>query len=528
MTIVKGEYRKDNIHIRRALISVYNKEGVVELAKALVKNGVEIISTGGSAQVLNAAGIEIRAIESITQNPEAFSGRMKSISFQVASGILFRRFDQEDLEQAKTLNIEPIDLVVCNLYPFEDVLEKGGSFEELVENIDIGGPNMLRAAAKNMEGVCALSDPLDYQIFLREFLESGQVSFELRKMMALKTFKRSALYDGIISQALGQLENIPGALLLDREAAQELRYGENPHQSGSLCVEGRGVASARILQGKAMSFNNFVDADAAYSTLNDLDSTKSVAHPFACVVIKHANPCGAALGDSLLDSLTLAWNGDPVSSFGSIICFNHSVDEKVAHWLKDKFVEVIMAPEFSSAALGIFGEKKNLRIAQVELGHVPQIRYKNISGGTLFQQSDQVVEQEYSNVTKASFPENSEELINFGVVVTKHLKSNAIALVKKFDHGMALVGAGMGNPNRLVSTEQAISKARENGIEDFSELILLSDAFFPFADNVELADRHGIKKIIQPGGSIRDAEVIQACDRFGMAMALTGIRHFSH
>lgn len=535
-----------NYPLKKALLSVTNKENIVDLANVLIEFGVEIISSGGTGKVLSDNGISFTPIEMFTGNPEAFGGRMKTLSFQVGSALLFKRDSEDDVKQAKDLNIDAIDLVVCNLYPFEEIYQKGErDLDRLVEYIDIGGPCMLRAAAKNFNAVCTLTDPSDYAEFSNHVkLLKGSTDLNFRKKMAIKTFNYSSHYESFIARAL--LESVPSSNNeiqsnndfqlneFDKTKAKPLRYGENPHQQAWVIpqMSGKnGLAQAKPLQGKELSYNNFLDADAALRSNRDISRAVKGQFENVVTIIKHSNPCGAAAGMNALETLAEAWSGDPISSFGSIICFNHEVSAEQANWLNDKFVEVLLAPKFSFEAKEIFAKKKNLRIFTIDTQNYDQHEkmMRSIDGGVLVQEEDTLLENEFQNVTKLKMDEETiKNIVPFGLMVTKHFKSNAISLVGKSTNGVKLYGAGMGNPNRLVSLEQAAAKVRENGLNDFSELVLISDAFFPFADNIEMANSYGVKMIVEPGGSIKDNDVISACDEFAMKMVFTGKRHFRH
>lgn len=521
--------------LKRALISVSDKSGIGPLASILHSNGIEIISTGGTGNCLKDLGIPFITIEQITGNPEAFGGRMKTISFNVASGLLFRRDNSDDLKEAKQLGIIPIDLVVCNLYPFAEAVKKGADWNELIENIDIGGPTMIRAAAKNMDSVMVCTDPAQYAQMI-EILEQKKGDFDQKtcREFALEAFRHTANYDAVISAEFEKrLQTTPVTISLSPVSAKKLRYGENPHQNAWVYPDGTasGIASATPLQGKELSYNNLLDSDVALRANYDLEKISSPGTDFAVSLVKHLNPCGLALASTQREALELAWSGDPVSSFGSIICFNHQVDEVSAEFFSDKFIEVIIAPGFSKNAQTIFSKKKSLRLLALPI-KLPEneMVVRSVSGGHLVQAEDAVLDQEFQNATGELFSNEALQLAKFGVIAAKHARSNAIVLVHQTGPDMFIAGAGMGNPNRLISTKQAVEKARENGFteDDFAKMILVSDAFFPFADNIELANEAGIKKIVQPGGSIRDNEVTLACKRHGISMVFTGRRHFRH
>lgn len=516
-----------HVQCKRALVSVSDKSNLSVLVPFFQKNNIEVVSSGGTAKALQALGLTVTPIQEVTGNPEAFGGRMKTLSFQVSSALLFRRGLEADELQAQELSIIPIDLVICNLYPFKEVLKKGGSLDDLVENIDIGGPTMIRAGAKNFASVCTIVDPADYETLVSE-ANNGQISLEFRQKMALKAFAHTADYDALIAKTLE--ERITGQsarIIVDTNEGRTLRYGENPHQEAVIYSDGSdGLAGAVPLQGRALSYNNMLDADAAYRSCLDLN--QAVPNQHSVTVIKHLNPCGAAVADSQLKALEAAWSGDPISAFGSIICFNQPVTKDTAWFFKGKFIEVIIAPDFSEEALWFFSKKKNVRLLKLSMESVPEGNtLRSIDGGFLVQNEDTGLDSKFEKASKVK-PTAKESLLRFGTMVTKHLKSNAISLVKETDGVFHLIGAGMGNPNRIVSTEQAVAKARANGHEDLADAVLVSDAFFPFRDNVDLANESGIKTIVQPGGSIRDPEVLEACDEHGIAMIFTGRRHFRH
>lgn len=520
------------VPIKRALLSVSDKTGLDVLAKSLYQNGVEIISSGGTGRFLQERGIPFIPIEQVTGNPEAFAGRMKTLSFQVSSALLFRRDSDEDQKQAQDLNIRPIDLIVCNLYPFQEAALNKASLDELVENIDIGGPTMIRAAAKNFNHVMVCTEPAQYREFLDHFEESkGQTSRELREAFALEAFRHTAAYDGMIATVLEQRWHAAKpSFSLPAQKSTELRYGENPHQKAWVYPDAlnHGLAHIMPLQGKPMSYNNLLDADAAWRSCNDIAASAKAGEAIVSI-IKHTNPCGLAMAKNPTEALKLAWAGDPISSFGSIICCNQEVDEDFADWLSSRFVEVVIAPSFSSKALEIFSTKKNLRLVPYAMSkEKPSYAVRSISGGWLVQEEDIGKDLEFQNMTKREFGSNLKELAQFGTTAGKHLKSNAIVLVRKTEEGVSIIGAGMGNPNRLVSLEQAVQKAKENGVDDLSDVLMISDAFFPFADSIEVAHKFGIQNIVQPGGSIKDKEVIAACDELNISMVFTGRRHFRH
>ncbi|MBI1216681.1 MAG: bifunctional phosphoribosylaminoimidazolecarboxamide formyltransferase/IMP cyclohydrolase [Alphaproteobacteria bacterium] len=522
------------VKVARALVSVSDKSGLNELAEKLQSLGVEIISSGGTGKYLQECGIAYTPIEKVTGNPECFGGRMKTLSFQVSSALLFRRGHEQDEAQAKELGIAPIDLVVCNLYPFEAVARKSGDWAEIVENIDIGGPTMIRAAAKNYAAVGVVTDPSQYGAVIRDLNETGgHLRAALRESLCLDAFRHTACYDGLIAARMeDEWKAERRSIVIAGDGGKELRYGENPHQKSWVCADPfhPGLAGAEPLQGKALSYNNLLDADAAWRSCGDVAALGQADFPAAVSVIKHLSPCGLALAKTPLEALKLAWAGDPVSSFGGILCFNAEVDTDVAAWLEDKFVEVIVAPGYSAAAQEIFSGKKNLRLIALPTytGQDKAMMVRSISGGWVVQQEDEGADAEFNAVTGTGFPPEKSGLARFGVMACKHLKSNAIGLFKAEDKGYSMVGAGMGNPNRLVSMKQAVEKAHENGHADLSDVVLVSDAFFPFPDNIVIAAGAGIRYIVQPGGSIKDKDVISACNDADIAMSFTGRRHFRH
>lgn len=535
------------IPIKRALISVSDKAGVVELAQSLADAGCEIISTGGTQRKLEEAGIATTEISTVTGNPEAFGGRMKTISFNIESALLFDRV--KDAEEAAALNIEPIDLVVCNLYPFQEVLKKGADFETLIENIDIGGPTMIRAAAKNFKYVATVTQPSDYTELMAQLKSNkGALTYDFRKKLMTKAFNHTADYDALIATTMDKEIGV-NSLRLGFEEGIDLRYGENSHQAARFYKEknsDNSLYDLNVLHGKALSFNNILDINGA------IEAIKESTRP-ACSVIKHSNPCGLSEGDNQAKLLELAWAGDPISAFGSIIAFNQKVTFETVQFFdlkhedrsKRKFVEVVIAPKFTPEALAYLQQHKNLRIIEFNPARLTggiDLRYLN--GSLLAQDTDSQLHSKLDVVTANPVDMTVEQpLIEFGLRAIKTIKSNSIAIVR-FRNGYAqLLGMGAGQPNRLIATKLSIEKSRENlrneytgAEEDFEAYVakelanawLISDAFFPFADNVELAAKAGVRKIVQPGGSIRDKSVITTCDDLGVSMVFTGIRHFKH
>ena len=521
----------DQLIIKRAVISVSNKSGLDILGKALHAQGVKLISTGGSARFLQDHGIPTTKVEDVNKAPEAFDGRVKTLGFSLFGGILFDREKESHRQEARQHSIDSIDLVICNLYPFSEVRKKDNiSREELIENIDIGGVSLIRAASKNYRYVCVLSNPDDYGPFLEEFKKEGLITKRMREHLAVKGFTQTYHYDQIISltlsQTFGQKKSFE---FYSSDLGTSLRYGENPHQEAKLIPFREESPLGVQLHGKAMSYNNYLDSDVSVNIIADLDREEYFGGCHSVTIIKHGNPCGLCVSDDQLTSLKYAWQGDPVSCFGGILCFDKTVEEKTAEWISKKFVEIILAPSFSQEALTILKKKKHLRILETSTVNLDHIHVRSVNEGLLLQNRDHCEKLEnLKSVTEKEFDKNLLACVFFGIISCKFLKSNAISLVRKIPRGYQLIGAGMGNPNRLVSVEQAVAKARDNGIKDFQNVVAVSDAFFPFKDGIELFAQYGIMNIVQPGGSIRDEEVIKACNQFGMKMIFTGRRHFSH
>ncbi len=514
--------------ITRALISVSDKTGVVELASGLLALGVELVSTGGTAKLLRENALKVRDVSDLTGFPEMLDGRVKTLHPKVHGGLLAIRSNPQHQAQVKEHGIEPIDMVVVNLYPFEKTaLKPGVGLEELIENIDIGGPSMLRSAAKNFEDVTVVVDAADYPKVLGELQSNrGSISRETRAALARKAFATTAAYDGAISTALQKLAgaDFPDTLHLNYRKGMDLRYGENPHQKAVLyrspAAAGRGLAAAPQLQGKELSYNNLVDLEAAWRLVQEFEEP-------ATVLIKHTNPCGVATGATLAESYQRALEVDPVSAFGSVIAFNRAVNGPTAEELAKLFVEAVVAPGFEPAALERLALKKNLRLVDMSAtaGEDFGLQLKVIGGGLLVQTPDSLPAQPqlWKYVTERQpTPEEIEAMI-FAWRVVKHTKSNAIVFAQRG----VLVGVGAGQMSRVDSVKLGATKARElkHALEGS---VLASDAFFPFPDGVEEAARVGVTAIVQPGGSVRDNEVIAAANHHKIAMVLTGVRHFSH
>ena len=517
--------------ISRALVSVSDKTGVAEFAAGLAALGVEILSTGGTAKLLREKGLEIRDVSEVTGFPEMLDGRVKTLHPKVHGAILAVRSNLEHQTQAKAHGIEFIDLVAVNLYPFEETAAKPNArFEELIENIDIGGPSMIRSAAKNFGDVAVLVDTADYSVVLEELRRNGgSISRETRARLARKAFATTAAYDGAISATLQKLvsppeQPLPENLHLNFNKLMDLRYGENPHQKAALYIDpaagGRGLAAARQLQGKELSFNNLMDVEAAWRLAQEF------AEP-ATVIIKHTNPCGVASAGALVESYRRALSVDPVSAFGSVIAFNRRVDGATAEEMSKLFVEAVVAPAYDSAAIESLSKKKNLRLIDLSTtaGEDCGLQLKTVEGGLLVQTPDtlRTTPEQWKCVTERQPTEEDRRALAFAWRVVKHVKSNAIV----FARDGVLVGVGAGQMSRVDAVKLAAWKARELK-HSLEGTVVASDAFFPFPDGVEEAVRAGARAIVQPGGSVRDAEAIAAANRLNVAMLFTGVRHFRH
>ncbi len=534
--------------IKRALLSVSDKTGLVDFARKLADRGVEILSTGGTWKMLSDNGIPVVSVDSYTGHPEIMDGRVKTLHPRVHGGILAVRDNPEHVAAMQQNGIKPIDLVVVNLYPFQQTISKPNvTIEEAIENIDIGGPTMVRSAAKNHAYVSIVVDPADYEVIASELDKEGAVSFETRKRLAVKAYRHTADYDSGIDAYLSKVYLEEEILRLSYNYGDVLRYGENPHQSAVFYKDRKStepsLANARQLNGKELSYNNIVDGDAA------LDAVKELTSVPAAAIIKHTNPCGYATGETLAQALEAAWSGDPVSAFGSVIAVSRTVDLKAAQVLSGRFVEVLIAPSYSEDALEFLKQKSSalriLAVGDLNAGQKDQYTLKYVTGGILKQGRDNGLFQSWENVTKPDFPESKQKLAEFAYKACKHVKSNAIVLAQEYQGGLyRIIGIGAGQPNRVDALRKlAVTKARENlsseyaqankahpdgAFPEFSDFVMASDAFFPFADTVEEAFDAGIRYIVQPGGSKRDEEVIEACNKFGIAMVFTGMRHFRH
>lgn len=514
----------------KALISVSDKTGIVEFAKRLEKQGIEIISTGGTYKKLKEEGINVMEVSELTGFPECLDGRVKTLHPIVHAGILARRDKEEHRKQLEDLKIDTIDFVVVNLYPFkETILKDGVSLEECVENIDIGGPTMLRSAAKNYQDVTVITNPEDYEIVLKELEEKGSVSKDTKFRLMQAVFEHTANYDAMITNYIKEQrkdESLPEKLTLTYEKVQEMRYGENPHQKAALYKEiGKcegSLTTAKQLNGKELSFNNINDTNGALELLKEFDEPTVVA-------CKHGNPCGVGSSSDIYEAWQKAFNADKTSIFGGIVVVNEEVNVKMAKEMKEIFLEVIVAPSFETEALEILKKKKNVRILEL-----PSIRtkqketaydIKKINGGAIVQTIDAKLLDEYEVVTETKpTPEQMEDLL-FTWKIVKYVKSNGIAIGKEKQS----IGIGPGQVNRIWATKQAIEHSEELIKKGITEgAVLASDAFFPFSDCVEEAHKAGIKAIIQPGGSIKDQDSIDKCNEYGIAMVFTKMRHFRH
>lgn len=521
--------------INRALISVYDKTGIVEFAKALDKLDIEIISTGGTAKALKESGIRVINISDVTGYPEMLDGRVKTLHPKIHGGILAQREKKEHMEELEKHKIQPIDMVIVNLYPFEETVSRPQTtLEEAIEQIDIGGVALIRSSAKNFNDVAVVVNPAKYELIIKELPE---LTKETRLRLSIEAFKYTSLYDSIIHNYLYQLTKpstveFPTELTLNYAKVMNLRYGENPHQKAALYREilAKGLVTgeprpnlSRQVHGKELSFNNILDLD---STINLI---KEFFVP-ASVIVKHTNPCGVACGEDLLDAYTKALATDPQSSFGSIVALNDTVDERLAEELNKLFIEVLVAPGYAKGALNILKQKKNIRLLVL-----PELKtwrekgiaewrmekdIKKIVGGVLVQDRDIIDEPSYKIVTERKPTDSEWEGLRFAWKVVKHVKSNAIVIARDNE----TIGIGTGQMSRVDSVKIAIMKAHK----ELQDAVLSSDAFFPFKDNIEEAAKAGIKAIIQPGGSVKDEEVIASANEHGIAMVFTGVRHFRH
>ena len=513
---------------RLAVVSVFDKRGIDDFVKGLKKLGFKILSSGGTSRYLRERGIETVDISSVTNFPEMLDGRVKTLHPRIHAGILARRRFKEDMKTLEEHNISPIDIVVCNLYPFEETISRESvTLQEVIENIDIGGPTLVRAAAKNFEDVVIVVDPDRYKEILNEMEERGEVSKEKRTILAIEAFEHVARYDAVIANYLRQRligEKFPRNLTLSFELIQKTRYGENPHQEGAVyravpMIKEANVINSNKLQGKELSYNNILDADCAIDCIKEFDDP-------AAVIIKHATPCGIACADTILKAWEDAYETDTYSPFGGVVAFNREITPDLATALSKLFLEVIIAPSFSKGALEIFSKKKNLRL--LELPNLTSFRQQNelvfrsVGGGLLIQDKDikEITPDGWKVVTKKKPTEEDIESMVFAVKCVRHIRSNAVVFVK----GTKTVGIGGGQTARVDSSWIATHKGKER----IKNSIMASDAFFPFRDAVDVAAEAGVKVIVQPGGSVRDQEVIDAANEHGIVMVFTGQRYFRH
>lgn len=511
--------------MKRALVSVTDKTGIVEFCKGLESLGYEVISTGGTKKVLDEAGVKTIGISDVTGFPEILGGRVKTLHPNVHGGLLAVRDSKMHQDQLKENNIDYIDLVCVNLYAFRKTVEAGCAFEDAIENIDIGGPSMLRSAAKNHKYVTVVTDAADYDVVLNEIKEKGDTTYETRLRLAAKVFRTTAQYDSMISLYLTEQtgEENAESLTLNYNLKQSLRYGENPHQSAAL-YEGSytsySIVHAKQLQGKELSYNNIQDANACLNLLKEFDEPTAVG-------LKHMNPCGVASAETIVEAWDKAYNADSVSIYGGIVAFNRPVTVELAKDIRDKkvFLEIIMAPAYEEAALEILAKKANCRVMEVDMETPFKDKKQAVSvnGGLLYQDLDNDIwnEEDLKVVTKTQPSKEEYEDLLFAMKCCKHVKSNAILVAKN----KVTAGIGAGQMNRVGSAKIAMDWAKGQGI---TSMVLASDAFFPFDDTVRLAAEYGVTAIIQPGGSIRDEDSIKACDELGISMVTTGMRHFKH
>lgn len=510
--------------MKRALISVSDKSGLVDFVKGLQELGWEIIATGGTQKLLETSGVKTIGISEVTGFPEICDGRVKTLHPKVHGGILARRDIPAHMETLKENGIETIDLVCVNLYPFKQTIAKEGvTMEEAIENIDIGGPSMVRSAAKNWKDVTIICDPADYSEVLEELRSNGSTSDSTRLKLSAKAYTHTAQYDIMIATYMRKQAGLNEKLFLEYDLKQGLRYGENPHQSARFFAEtsprSYSLAFARQIQGKELSYNNIQDANAALNVARDF------SEPFCCA-LKHMNPCGAAVGKTIEEAWQAAYEADKVSIYGGIVVVNRELTKEVALGMKPIFLEIVIAPSYSPEALEVLSAKKNLRVMQVDMtpdrGPIPQ--YISVNGGMLTQELDTAVEKIQADMCVTALKPTEAQIadMDFGWKIVKHIKSNAIAVVRD-NH---TIGVGAGQTNRVGSAEIALEQARAAGFTD--GLVLASDGFLPFDDTVALAARYGVSAIVQPGGSIRDEDAIKKADELGITMLFTGVRHFKH
>lgn len=503
--------------LKRALISVFDKNGILEMAEFLQERGVEILSTGGTYRYLKENGIKVMEVSDVTGFEEILDGRVKTLHPIIHAGILAIRNNEKHMAKLKEKEITPIDMVIVNLYPFFEKVNEDISFEEKVEFIDIGGPTMLRASAKNFQDVIVISDTKDYGEVMTQLKEEGDVDFSTRRKLAGKVFNLMSAYDGAISNFLLE-EEYPEYCSVSYRKVQDLRYGENSHQSAAYYVSAAGTGAMKNmtqLNGKELSYNNIKDMDIAWKVVCEFDE-------IACCGLKHNTPCGVAMGDSVHDAYMKAYECDPTSIFGGIVAVNRKLDKKTAEKMVEIFLEVVMAPDFDDDALEVLRSKKNLRVIKCDVKAMDSKELVKVDGGLLMQSSDRKLMDECRTVTDAKPTEEQMKDMVFGMKVVKYVKSNAIVICK---NGRTL-GIGGGQVNRIWAAQQALERAAR--VDSTYGAVMASDAFFPFGDVVDEAAKYEIKAIVQPGGSLKDQESIDGCNGKGIAMAFTGLRHFKH
>lgn len=502
--------------MKRALISVSDKTNIIDFSIFLQSQEYEIISTGGTYKHLKTNGLNVTEVSEYTGFPEILDGRVKTLHPSIHGGILASRTKEEHLQSIHDLKIKTIDLVIVNLYPFFDKLNKGLSEQEMIEFIDIGGPTMLRSAAKNFHSVTVISQIEDYSLVIEELKKDGDTSLATRKKLAGKVFNLTSSYDAAISAYLLQ-DDYPKYLNTSFEKVENLRYGENPHQKAAFYIDKTNNGAMKDfeqLQGKELSFNNFRDMDMAYKVVNEFSE-------ISCCAVKHSTPCGVALGNTIVEAYQKAFECDPISIFGGIIAFNRTVDEETARLLVTVFLEIVIAPSFTGEALQVLSSKKSLRVIKVNNPVSDSIEFVKVDGGLLVQDVDHASATDFTQVTNSAPDKKQLEDLIFAQKIVKHAKSNAIVVASDFQ----ALGIGSGQTNRIWAAQEAIERAKEKRTD---HLVLASDAFFPFRDVVDTAAKNGITAIIQPGGSIRDKESIEACNEYNIPMIFTGIRHFKH
>lgn len=507
------------IKVKRALISVSDKTGIVELAKVLEKNNVEIISTGGTAKTLKEAGISVKEISELTGFPEILDGRVKTLHPLIYGGILFKRDNSTHIEQISKHKISQIDLVVVNLYPFEKVFfSEKATDEELIENIDIGGPSMIRASAKNWKFVCVVVDPGFYPVIIEEIEKNGGISENTSRMCAAEVFHTTSYYDWLISRYFDKNQSdFRETIGFYYKKIENLRYGENPHQKAAWYRSADRKIYWKQIQGKQLSFNNILDMENAYSIACEFTEP-------SCCIIKHNNPCGAATGRTQKEAFEKALKTDPLSAFGGIIGLNKQLDAETAELIKDIFFEVVIAPSFSKESIEILSKKENLRLIEVPEMKKGEFDIKGTANGILLQTYDNINWEKLEVKTKRQPTKEELEALKFANIICKYVRSNAIVLGTTNQ----IVGIGAGQMSRYDSTRVAVMKMKDNFKEKVSPLVMASDAFFPFPDSIEVAAQSGVTAIIQPGGSLKDNEVIETCEKYNISMVFTGARHFRH